>query len=179
MTHRPQPSPVPQQQSFAPPAYPAPPISPGLRDEGPKVINVNSGETVHQRVLLLFGRIGNDQSPVVNGNIIIHHHLEGATFPSTQWPVSQSYFKALVHLTPGTNVIRLEFGDGRTKASSHWNVNYVPLLQHPPLHLVIMVAKDSPAVFDSPPERKQVGVFIGLIYTDIAGGGKQPGGGQR
>jgi hypothetical protein len=34
------------------------------------------------------------------------------------------------------------------------NVLYVPLLQYPPLHLVIMAACDSPLVIDCPPHKR-------------------------
>lgn len=35
------------------------------------------------------------------------------------------------------------------------NINFLPLISSPPLHLVILIGKDSPGTFDSVPERKQ------------------------
>ena len=113
---------------------------------------------VHQKVLLFYGRIG-DASRTLDGNLIVNHHQE--TFPATQWPVSDSHFKALVHLNPGPNKIRLDFSSPKvsphnTSMSAHssWiNINFLPLVNSPPLHLVILFGKDSPGTFDAVPER--------------------------
>ena len=113
---------------------------------------------VHQKVLLLYGQIG-DPSHTLDGNLSVNHHQD--TFPATQWPVSDSNFKALVHLNPGPNKIRLDFMS--PKVSSHnnsvsahtsWiNINFLPLVNSPPLQLVILLGKDSPGTFDAVPER--------------------------
>lgn len=96
-----------------------------------------------------------------DGNLIISHHHDN--FPSTTWPVSDSHFKALVHLTPGPNRIRLEFTSPKLAArdsssvphASSILVNYLPMVNAPPLQLVILLAKDSPETYDAVPERVQ------------------------
>ena len=90
---------------------------------------------------------------------MVNHHQD--TFPTTQWPVSDSHFKALVHLNPGPNKLRLEFTSPKLSAqnpnatahSSCININYLPLVNSPPLQLVILLGKDSPGTFDAVPER--------------------------
>lgn len=116
---------------------------------------------VHQKVLLIYGQIGDPAQRVFDGNLIISHHHDN--FPSTSWPVSDSHFKALVHLTPGPNRIRLEFTSPKLAArnsssvphASSILVNYLPMVNAPPLQLVILLAKDSPETYDAVPERVQ------------------------
>lgn len=118
---------------------------------------------MHQKVLHLYGEIGEAQQKPLDGNLTIHHDKDGQAFPPTHWPVIDSYFKALVHLSPGWNMIRLDFtterngstGAAPTIHSSHIRLNYLPLNDVPPLHLVILAAKDSPCTYDAMPERIQ------------------------
>lgn len=93
----------------------------------------------------------------VNGEVVVYHDKE--SFPPTSWPVSENHFKALVHLQPGPNRLRLDFYPQRKPSqpqrpySSNININYLPMTSSPPLHLAILVAKDSPRTFDAVPER--------------------------
>lgn len=97
----------------------------------------------------------------MDGNLTVSHHQDN--FPAVNWPVCDSHFKALVHLTPGPNRLRFEFsspklaspGSSVTPHSSWLNINYLPLVSNPPLQLAILVAKDSPLTFDAIPERVQ------------------------
>ena len=75
-----------------------------------------------------------------------------------------SHFKILVHLCPGWNELRLEFSSpklvayGDSSSSLHktlFRLNYLPLTNSPPLHLAIIVGSDSPATFDTTPEKAQ------------------------
>jgi putative peptidase family protein len=52
-------------------------------------------------------------------------------------------------LTPGWN--RLIITRGHNNLPSELNVNYVPLVQNPPLHLAVLIARDSPLRIDCPP----------------------------
>lgn len=91
----------------------------------------------------------------------VNHHQ--ARFPSTAWPVSDSYFKALVHLEPGWNRLRLDFtspkvSSGNASVSPHasfFNINYLPLTNAPPLQLAIILGSDSPGTYDATPDRIQ------------------------
>ena len=112
-------------------------------------------------MLLVYGHIGEANQKVMDGTLTVCHHQDN--FPATSWPVSESHFKALVHLTPGPNRLRFDFTSPKI-ASAHsslpshctWiNINFLPLINSPPLQLVILLGKDSPGTFDAVPERKQ------------------------
>ena len=112
-------------------------------------------------MLLIFGQIGESSHRPLDGSIIINHHQ--GRFPPTTWPVSDSYFKALVHLEPGWNRVRLDFSSPKVSSSntsvpshaSFLNINYLPLNQLPPLQLAIILGSDSPGTYDATPERIQ------------------------
>ena len=115
---------------------------------------------MHQKVLLIYGQIAEPALQALDGAVWVCHHQD--SFPATSWPVSDSHFKALVHLQPGPNRLRLDFvspklqgHNGSSAHSSYININYLPLVSSPPLDLVILLAKDSPETFDAVPERKQ------------------------
>ncbi|CAB5197146.1 unnamed protein product [Rhizophagus irregularis] len=69
----------------------------------PVVINVENGEVVHQRILLIYGRAG-PQDMNFESKITVEHHVNN--FPSTTWQVFNSHFKCLVHLDAGLNNIK-------------------------------------------------------------------------
>jgi hypothetical protein len=57
-------------------------------------------------------------------------------------------------LSPGSNTIEMVHVKPHGQdASLEINLQYIPLLQYPPLHLAIMVAKDSPLLIDCPPQK--------------------------
>ena len=71
------------------------------------------------------------------------------------WPTSNGKWKALTLLAPGPNYLNFELHHAGIVTSSHKViVNYVPLLQLPPLHLAVMVAKDSPLLIDCPSSKQ-------------------------
>jgi hypothetical protein len=116
---------------------------------------------VHQQVLLIFGQVGEANSRPLDGTLTVNHHQ--GRFPSTCWPVHDSYFKALVHLEPGWNRLRLDFASPKVSSpntsipahASFININYLPLSHSPPLQLAIILGHDSPGTYDAPPERVQ------------------------
>ena len=75
--------------------------------------------------------------------------------------MSDSHFKALVHLSPGPNRLRFDFSSPKLASNnssipqhtSSFNINFLPLVNSPPLQLVILLGRDSPGTFDSVPER--------------------------
>ncbi|KAJ9647144.1 hypothetical protein H2199_002130 [Coniosporium tulheliwenetii] len=124
----------------------------------PCVTSVSENSWVNQKVLLIRGRIGDPTLKPLDGTVTIFHHHD--SFPPTYWPVCDSHFKALVHLQPGPNRIRLEFNStklssGSSGHSSMIQLNYLPLTSTPPLQLAIILAKDSPETYDAVPDRIQ------------------------
>lgn len=75
------------------------------------------------------------------------------TFPIQRWPVSQGQFKALVILSPGENLLTLHYDQNGVESRFQIELTYIPQLQTPPLHLAIMIAKDSPLLIDCPPAK--------------------------
>ncbi|RIB08100.1 hypothetical protein C2G38_374293 [Gigaspora rosea] len=127
----------------------------GVSPLAPVIINVQNDEIVHQRILLVYGRAG-PRDLAYHSNITVEHHADN--FPSTTWPIFNSHFKCLVHLDPGLNNIRFTFDPESclpemSPLSTVITINYIPMLQNPPLHLAILVAKDSKCVIDAPPEK--------------------------
>ncbi|KAF2751810.1 zinc metallo protein-like proteinase [Sporormia fimetaria CBS 119925] len=126
----------------------------------PRVLSISDGSWVNQQVLLIHGQIGESHRPL-DGIVTVNHHK--GHFPPTQWPVYDSNFKALIHLEPGWNKLRLDFtspkvSTGNMSIPSHasWiTINYLPLHQSPPLQLAIILGSDSPGTYDATPERKQ------------------------
>ncbi|KAI8580078.1 hypothetical protein K450DRAFT_239280 [Umbelopsis ramanniana AG] len=117
----------------------------------PQITNVADKETVYQRILLINGRAGPTDRKFETTVTVVTHG-----FPAIHWPCVDSHFKALVHLVPGPNTISFIMNEPNGQQhTTHFHVTYVPLTQNGPLYLVIMLASDSPATFDVPPEKRQ------------------------
>ncbi|PKY08089.1 jacalin-like lectin domain-containing protein [Aspergillus campestris IBT 28561] len=127
----------------------------------PRIISISDGSWVHQKVLLLYGQTGDPRHHPLDGTVTAYHHQDN--FPSVSWPVTASHFKALVHLVPGPNRLRFDFvstklssGSAHPAIHSSWIcINYLPLDSAPPLHLVVLLGKDSEGTFDASPEKTQ------------------------
>lgn len=121
----------------------------------PRVLSVQDNQWVHQSLLLLFGQVGIPESPCT-GMITVHHHLDG--YPPTKWPISEGYFKALARLDPGPNRIRLEYNASKIPSfSTSMTLNLLPLAASPPLHLAILIGRDSNGEYDHQGERQERG----------------------
>jgi hypothetical protein len=104
-------------------------------------------ETIHQRCVLIRGRTVETETSHVLVNV-----KDALSEPVAQtWPATLGYFKALVMLSPGKNTIDVQsFCSNMPTENGQLILDYVPLLQLPPLHLAIMIAKDSPLQMDCP-----------------------------
>lgn len=117
--------------------------------------NISDGETVHQRCVLISGRCTSykDGEDFLSISTLVAYGSEA--FPVQNWPVAQGNFKAMIILSPGSNKLILHHNyNGEIQDSIEFIVTYIPLLQFPPLHLAIMVAKDSPLLIDCPPSKR-------------------------
>ncbi|KAK9479144.1 putative peptidase family-domain-containing protein [Lipomyces japonicus] len=126
----------------------------------PRFFNVSNNTTVHQRFVLIHGGVGPLSEVSFDCTITVFHHL--SEFPPQSFAVSDGYFKALVHLVPGSNVVQFRFSPGQymhniPSTTSTLNLTYIPLLQNAPLHLAIIVAKDSELKFDAPRDQVERG----------------------
>ena len=120
----------------------------------PRLLSVQDNQWVHQNLLLVFGQVGFPESPVNNGQIVVHHHMDG--YPATQWPITDGYFKALVRLDPGPNKLQFEYTAPNIPAfSTGMTLNMLPLAASPPLQLAILLGKDSTGEYECHGERKE------------------------
>ena len=131
-------------------------------------------DTVYQRCLLLKGHFANStglsREKKDSVAISVADSSGQCSFPAQNWPVTNDQFKALVFLSPGKNVVSISQDrqiDRNDPQSIQRIVHYVPLLQTPPLHLAILVAKDSPLLIDCPPA-KQGGISSAHASLDAA-----------
>ena len=125
---------------------------------------------VYQRCILVSGRcttgaIIEDENGSVVASVI--HSTNASPFPEQRWPMCRGNFKAIVLLSPGLNKVIVTAGQDDTcevkcppstplfiiLTNKQISVRYTPLLQTPPLHLAIMIAKDSPLLIDCPPAK--------------------------
>ncbi|KAK4179598.1 putative peptidase family-domain-containing protein [Triangularia setosa] len=128
---------------------------------------IDEVEEVHQRSFLISGKCvassdlasGTDGGyvfvePTQNSFVLVQVTDEHGNFvfPDQRWPLSLGHFKALVLLSPGLNKIVVTSGEDAT-SKVELSLRYTPLLQTPPLHLAILVAKDSPLLIDCPPAK--------------------------
>lgn len=134
------------------------PVSP----YAPRILNIQDNTWVYQKVLLVQGTIGDSaaQAPV-DGMVTVSRLDDG--FPPVQWPVCSSHFKALIYLMPGANRIRFDFNSPKLANSnssnpihtSYLTLHMLPPMGAPPVHLAILLAKDSPGTFDATPARAE------------------------
>ncbi|KAL8739241.1 MAG: hypothetical protein Q9181_000132 [Wetmoreana brouardii] len=125
----------------------------------PRVLSITDNSWVNQKILLIYGQIADPSQQALDGSLTVCHHQDN--FPPTVWPVNDSHFKALVHLSPGPNRLRFDFSSPKVAsnnssipAHSSWiNINCLPVTTSPPVQLVILLGKDSPGIFDAVPER--------------------------
>ncbi|KAK3989066.1 metallopeptidase [Cladorrhinum sp. PSN332] len=119
------------------------------------VLSPGKVEDVYQRSLIVSGRCTSEAAlEKLDGyvNVETLDQSNNLSFPAQRWPMCNGYFKALVLLSPGLNrvIVTLAY-DAEDKVEIP--LRYTPLLQTPPLHLAIMVAKDSPLLMDCPPAK--------------------------
>lgn len=122
---------------------------------GINVYNVQSGGTVHTPLLIVHGESTASKSGILTVT------NRGEAYPPLYYEVNQGLFKAIVHLEPGLNQLVLSQYDGRivngfpeytnnsSRASHPLDLTYIPLVQNRPVHLCVLLAKDSPGNFDT------------------------------
>lgn len=84
---------------------------------------------------------------VHHGSDVTNIQVKHPQLPDLTFPVNERHFKATVILTPGEN--RLGFVTN-TNVNKVLTLDYVPMLQDLPIHLCLLVAKDSPLKYDTP-----------------------------
>ncbi|KAL2177528.1 putative peptidase family-domain-containing protein [Thermothelomyces heterothallicus CBS 202.75] len=100
---------------------------------------------VYQRCILVSGRCSTSLALEQDEGYIrveTNDDSDKTLFPEQRWPMCRGHFKALVLLSPGINKIIITSGEDAPCR-----------LETPPLHLAILIAKDSPLLIDCPPAK--------------------------
>lgn len=113
------------------------------------VTNVDDGEVIHQTCLLLSGTCALDTSSASDHVTVTNVDPLRNTSATQAWLAAERKWKALVLLHCGMNNIKIAHGFETISL----NLTHHPLLQLPPLHLAILVARDSPLVINCPSEK--------------------------
>ncbi|KAJ5546969.1 hypothetical protein N7494_004554 [Penicillium frequentans] len=131
-------------------------VQPVPTEKRPFVIaNLKDGDVLHQTCVVIDGTCHDfDYAEETNFVSVSSADTLNQSQPVNHWPLKRGQWKALVMLAPGSNKILFELHHaGGVSDSLEITVNYIPLLQLPPLHLAILVAKDSPLLIDCPPAK--------------------------
>ncbi|KAJ5168530.1 uncharacterized protein N7482_004124 [Penicillium canariense] len=119
-----------------------------------KITNLDDGEEVHQSCLVVHGECQALDYAETNFVSVSSSDMLHPSPTAQHWPLNKGQWTALVMLSPGLNKLAFKLNHaGGTSDSLEITVNYLPLLQLPPLHLAILVAKDSPLLIDCPPAK--------------------------
>lgn len=124
--------------------------------------NIKNGEEVHTPALIVHGNIN------TNANSVQVHHSQ---LPPLTFPVNNHGFKCIISLTPGENLL---WFTGNDNSTAQLTIQYVPLLQNPPIHLCLLLAKDSPLKYDAPAVqiRKEGGNGLDLAIKKLRTGAR-------
>ncbi|CCD23401.1 putative metalloendopeptidase NDAI_0B03670 [Naumovozyma dairenensis CBS 421] len=106
--------------------------------------NLNHNEQVVSPCLTIHGKLTKKTSGAQS--IQVQH----PQLPPLTFPINEDFFKATVILTPGEN--KFTFITDKN-VSQQITCYYTPLLQDQPIHLCLILAKDSPMKFDSPKDQ--------------------------
>lgn len=126
-----------------------------------RIFNRQNNATVHAAEIIVHGSSSHSSGII---QVSATNTDNGATFPPQFFEVNGSFFKALVHLEPGSNEIVFKhrsgiFQHGRPvidqvpqfeELETTLNLNYEPLTLNPPVHLCLLVGRNSQYSFDSP-----------------------------
>ena len=100
-------------------------------------------------------------------NIQVQH----PQLPTLNFPVNAQFFKATIILTPGENKLTFVTDTNIVKTVICY---YTPMVQNKPIHLCLLVAKDSPLRYDSPSSqiKKEGGNGIDLAIKKLRVGAR-------
>ncbi|EPX70573.1 metallopeptidase [Schizosaccharomyces octosporus yFS286] len=106
--------------------------------------NIQNNETVYHRFVIVHGRVTSNNSHT-SAFVTVKHFAD--TFPQQYWVVTDSYFKALIHVVPGENVVLFQTDNG---SELSLRLNYQVLNDNPFYRIGFVVGRDSDLTFDAP-----------------------------
>lgn len=108
------------------------------------LFNLRENEQIVSPCLIVHGKCNKQ-----NGAKTVQ--VQHPQLPPITYPIHNQFFKATVILTPGENKLTFVTDTNTARTIVCY---YTPLTQNPPVHLCLILAKDSPLQFDSPREQK-------------------------
>lgn len=129
--------------------------------------NFQDGEMVSSPTVIVLG-----QTSKTATGVVLFTNNENRVFPPQHFEVNNGHFKAILHVSEGTNSFSVEIaangvvsplgfaefrGQPQIADLGKLLLHFNSLPQNKPLHLCLMVAKDSPGSFDMPHYRLQRG----------------------
>ncbi|EGV66462.1 hypothetical protein PSN45_002937 [Yamadazyma tenuis] len=124
--------------------------------------NYTDHEIVSSPTVIVSGRT----SAPVNGGVVEFINSENRVFPPQYFEVNNGQFKAIVHVSPDTNKFSVRvmdngtinpfgFPDYRGRSpnvvdSASLTLSYYPLTEDKPVHLCVILGKDSNGAYDMP-----------------------------
>lgn len=128
-----------------------------------ELYNLNENERVVSPCLIIHGKVS---SSVKANNIQIQH----PQLPPLTFPINANVFKATILLSPGENKLTFITDSNVMKTVTCF---YTPLVQNKPVHLCLIVAKDSPLEYDAPASQKAKeggnGIDLAIKKLRVAG----------
>ncbi|KAJ2157249.1 hypothetical protein GGF46_004641 [Coemansia sp. RSA 552] len=117
-------------------------------------LNIEQNELVHQRFLIIYGRVGGVGQSNDDRMVIRHPY-----FPPLTFPAGAGYFKVLAELEEGANELRFEYmQQGTVVRHGRLTVQMRRFDDRPPLQLAVIVGADSNGQFDAPEGARGPGV---------------------
>ncbi|XBW35177.1 hypothetical protein QEN19_000740 [Hanseniaspora menglaensis] len=106
-----------------------------------EILNYISKDTTHSPCIIIHGKISGKNS---DKDIIVKNMNNN--FVELKYEINYFFFKATVELQPGLN--RLYFIT-KNNGTLPFDLNYIPLTSNKPIHLCLLVGKDSPMRYDT------------------------------
>lgn len=105
-----------------------------------ELFNLNENTQLVSPCIIVHGQVskGNDAESI---------QVQHPQLPPLSFPIHENHFKATIILTPGENLLTFVTN---TNVSRVVTCVYTPLDQNLPIHLCVMIGRDSPMVYDSP-----------------------------
>ena len=104
-----------------------------------EILNYRSSDLTHSPCVVIHGKTnnpGDKEITVTNVNTTV----------TSKFEINYGFFKATIELQPGVNPLIFTTNNNHIL---NFDINYTPLTSNKPIHLCLLVAKDSPLKYDT------------------------------
>ncbi|CCE62477.1 hypothetical protein TPHA_0C03240 [Tetrapisispora phaffii CBS 4417] len=122
-----------------------PPLPDTKKKEQLEIFNLQEIAIVTSPCIIIHGKcLSNNGSKTIQ--------VQHQSLPTLTYPVDENFFKITCHLQPGENTLTMVTDTNLFKIIK---CIYTPMYQNLPVHLCLLIARDSPLLFDSPKSQIQ------------------------